>query len=266
MVDAEKAVVRISETEETEKDLTERTLTQWTLSQDSSRKASMAKTLFGKRSLERRDFVSINNDVYNLFFLSDVFGQGYWFGLYVFTLKTALYCFFAIDVASTERPSWPDVDKLVLASQFLMLPIAVAMQDDLMTSFFQISNIKWDDSILVQHPGATYPKYKFSFFCRFTDGLFSLAINFLVLLSAASVPELFLNFAALQFLQSIDNIALDMAAQGFLSNRLEQDAVAVQRAELPKRREDHPMKTLDTVFFCVTVALLILVLALIIFL
>jgi hypothetical protein len=39
------------------------------------------------------------------------------------------------------------------------------------------------------------------------DGQFSLFVNFVILLSATQVLSLFLNFAALQFIQTIDIIA-----------------------------------------------------------
>lgn len=59
-----------------------------------------------------------------------------------------------------------------------------------------------------QHPGASKRKYHVAMAC-FVDGCYSLLANFVVMLNAKTVLGLFLNFAALHFLQHIDNIALE---------------------------------------------------------
>jgi hypothetical protein len=46
------------------------------------------------------------------------------------------------------------------------------------------------------------------------DGLYSLIINFVLLLITDEVLSIFLNFAALGFLQSIDDVAFHLAAHG----------------------------------------------------
>lgn len=68
---------------------------------------------------EDREYVSLTDDVYTMFFLSNLFGPGFFYSAYVFALKMALYTFLALDVYKTGRPDM--VDKTVLAAQFLML-------------------------------------------------------------------------------------------------------------------------------------------------
>ena len=60
---------------------------------------------------------------------------------------------------------------------------------------------------------------------RFADGFLFLIINTAVmLLQKDDVLALFLNFAALQFLQSIDNIALDVCLNGYWTRSLQEAA------------------------------------------
>jgi len=77
-----------------------------------------------------------------------------------------------------------------------------------------------------------------------------------VLLAADSVLGLFLNFAALHFLQVIDNLALEMAAKGYLTDYMEQEATLAEAARLPKRKSDSILRTFDTILFVGTVAIL----------
>ena len=62
--------------------------------------------------------------------------------------------------------------------------------------------------------------------------LFIIIISSL-LVYATDVSSMFLNFAALQFLQCIDNSAYDMAEGGYLTDSLEETAKQVSETTLP---------------------------------
>lgn len=224
--------------------------------QDSHSNSSYDQTLDPDDSA--REFVSIHDDVYNLFFLCSLRGHAFVYSFYVFVLKMALYTFLAVDVMRHVSGDL-ESDTLVAMAQFFMLPVAVAMQDDLTATYYLVANIKYDDSIRKQHPHALRWKFNVATACRFFDGLYSLLVNFVVMIYAETVLSLFLNFAALQFLQTIDNIALDLAADGYLSDRLETAAVSVQNASLPKRSESNKLRALDTVLFVGTVGVLFII-------
>lgn len=203
---------------------------------------------------DEKDLVSINDDVYNMFFLSKFLGQAFFYAVYVFVLKMALFTFLIIDAIDTPIPD--NVDTKVVIAQFLMLPIAVSMQQDLIATFFLISNIKYDPILKPENPDANVIKFYVANICRGIDGMFSLLVNFIILLKADAVLSLFLNFAALQFLQHIDDLALEMAAKGYLSNRLEEVALRVQDAKLP-RRHHKILNLMDTVLFLSTFSALV---------
>jgi hypothetical protein len=186
------------------------------------------------------------DDVYSMLFLSSYGGPAFWYAGYVTFLKMALYTFLMID--AVDQPIPTDVDRKVLAAQFLMLPIAVAIQEDLTAFFFTVANVHYSHEIQGAFPDATCSKFYLANAFRGFDGCFSLAVNVVILLKANSVLALFLNFAALQFLQTIDNIALHLCLDGYLFDRLEQIAHQVMQVRLP-RRVDSSHNTLDSLFF-----------------
>lgn len=81
---------------------------------------------------------------------------------------------------------------------------------------------------------------------RFVDGLAFLFINTTLLLQATQVLSAFLNFAALQFLSSIDNVALHLARDGYLSESLEDIAGDVLLMKIARNHNERLQK-LDTV-------------------
>lgn len=195
-------------------------------------------------------WVSIVDDTYSMFFLSFIGGPAFYFSAYVFVLKMALFTLLTISILEIDDkfPARAEMDTKVIVAQALILPVAVAMQEDLMSSIFMITNVKYHPNIRDSNPGANKLKFFISCACRFVDGMYSLTVNFIVLITATQVKELLLNFAALQFLQSIDNLALQMAEDGFLGERLEEVGSNVKKAKLPLKTNEFS-RSLDTVIF-----------------
>jgi hypothetical protein len=200
------------------------------------------------------DYVEIHDDVYNMFFLSNIGGQAFFYAAYVFFLKLTLYTFLVIDALDEE--SSEITDPKVLAAQFLMLPIAVAMQEDLIATYYLIANVKFEDSLTLANPGARKWKFHAANLARGIDGVYSLLVNFVILIKATAVLPMFLNFAALQFLQTIDNLALRLAEHGYVTERLELVAHNVKTARLPQKRNKF-YRALDSIFFLTTFAFLL---------
>ena len=89
-----------------------------------------------------------------------------------------------------------------------------------MAVYARLANVKYDQDIMEISPYATPSKFALSFLLRFADGLYSLILNFILLLITDEVLNLFLNFAALGFLQSIDDVAFSVVANGYLGKSL----------------------------------------------
>jgi len=201
------------------------------------------------------EWVDINDDVYNMFFLSRFGGQAFWYSLYIFGLKITLYIFLAKDALAIPQPD--NVTETVLVTQFFMLPVAVAMQDDLIATYYLVANIKYSPLVKMESPHATKWKFHVANLCRGIDGMFSLLVNFIILLKATEVLSLFLNFAALQFLQTIDNIAVRLCADGYLTLRLESVANQVMTTKLPNKN-NAVFRSMDSILFISTFAALLI--------
>jgi len=200
--------------------------------------------------------ISIPNDIYSLWFVAEFGGQAFFYSIYIFMLKIVLFTFLALDAANDDNLVQNN-DPKVLITQILMVPVAVAMQTDLIDSYYMIANARYDEAIQKDIPCATRLKYTVSTMARWCDGAFSLIVNYLVLLAADSVLGLFLNFAALHFLQDIDNLGLTMAKNGFITDRMEEEAAKAETVRLRKRHASvRYWRSLDTILFLSTVLVL----------
>lgn len=59
---------------------------------------------------------------------------------------------------------------------------------------------------------------------------------FILVVTPNSVVEMFLNFAALEFITEVDEIAFALAVRGYLSAKMKESCVAVQKFHLPPRK------------------------------
>ena len=176
-------------------------------------------------------------------------------------IKIVLYSLLALDLWSQSGGRFDEGNTLIRTTQFFLLPVAVALQEDLIHVYTRIANIRYDKRILQTSPAATEFKFALSFLLRFCDGLYSLIINFVLLLITDEVLALFLNFAALGFLQSIDDVAFHLAKHGYLGDRMEDNCVTVIESSLPRRVGDCFTNSLDTVLFVATYAVMVLIFA-----
>jgi hypothetical protein len=154
--------------------------------------------------------------------------------------------------------SFPDSSKvpsMVKSTQFFLMPVNFALQEELVVTFFIYGNIKWHKAILELNPGAYKWKFHMGNMFRLLDGLSFLFINTTLLLQATDILGMFLNFAALQFLQSIDNVALDLAKDGYLSEQLEDVANKVAFMKLPKNNNEL-LQMMDSFLMGVTFTIL----------
>lgn len=201
----------------------------------------------------------LHDDVYSMMFLAKLWTAAFLYAVMVFLLKIALFSFLAYELSSGDGAAGSILatkSGIVLAAQFLMIPVAVAIQEDLISSFALIANIKYDKRIMRVCPGATSNKWVFASSCRILDGFYSLSINFVLLLQAEAILPLFLNFAALQFLQTIDNVAFNLSVNGYLPGNIERIAIAATKLKLPKK-ESELMSKLDSGLFLLTYFLMV---------
>jgi Ca2+-binding EF-hand superfamily protein len=214
--------------------------------------------------LEDEDMEKLEEDVYNMFFLAEIGSQAFWFSLFVWMLKLGLIYMIAYDLYTTYEFPPSDNPSVVRLTQLMLLPVNIAIQEELVVTFFIYANLRWDETILEVSPHATSSKYHAANMMRCIDGLSFLFINTTLLLQATGILGMFLNFAALGFLQTIDNVALRLARDGYLSDKLEDVAESVDVMKLP-RNNNECLQVMDSVFLCLTYLILLIAWALVAF-
>lgn len=218
------------------------------------------------RAQKESDTYVLAEDVYAFIFVAPVFSVPFFFSLYVIATKIIVY-FILIKGINDD-----DFDELIpstTTAKFFLIPVAVAMQEDLIHSFFCAANISYSPSVLEISKSATKPKLGLSFLLRTFDGAFSLIVNFYLMLTTATTLGVFLNFAALGFLQSIDDVFYELVTKGFFGDAMEHMATLCKQVEFPRRSGDDNAKLgclrvshLDGVFFALTLFICIVIYAL----
>ncbi|CAJ1963697.1 unnamed protein product [Cylindrotheca closterium] len=197
----------------------------------------------------------VGEDVYGLIFVCPVFSQAFFFAFLVVMVKFSLFLFLLVDLYRQSQGGeafFAPKDTLIRATEFLLLPIAIALQEDLIYVYIRVANIIYDPKLMNESPSATKCKFVMSFVLRLMDGLFSLTINFVLIMTTETVLGIFLNFAALHFLQGIDDVAFQMAHEGFLGDRMEYRCQEVQQTKMKRRVGDAFTNALDSVLFLLT--------------
>ena len=145
-------------------------------------------------------------DVYNMLYLSDLWSQAFFYSLYITFTKTGLYvlllCTFkkSLIVIIAKHA---DVDLSIQIAQLFLLPVAIVMQEELLTSFFVFSHLRgYSPAIQKRHPGATRWKFFASQGARFVDGAIFLFLNFSVMLSQEEGVSLCLTGPTRPFVQT----------------------------------------------------------------
>jgi len=140
--------------------------------------------------------------------------------------------------------------------KFFLIPVAIAMQSDLMEVYAGISNVKYDKSVMEISNYATFWKFNLSYLLRFFDGILSLSVNFGVMLETNDVLGVFLNFAALHFLQDIDNVFYVLVEKGFFGDSMEHMSHVCKQIQWPRRRGTNKLSVilteLDSICFGIT--------------
>lgn len=158
-------------------------------------------------------------------------------GAFVFLLKNAIFALVMVNLINFDtrfnRLGVPvSVDSAVVISQFLAFLISVLTQNDLITSLVTFYHGYSKSMVEVYgrdgRGGGTRFQWMLAIFCSFLDGLFGLVATFMLIVTSATVLDVLLNFAAVEFVSGLDEAAFALAQLGFLGvgNRAEAKIVA----------------------------------------
>jgi len=205
----------------------------------------------------------IAEDIYNLFFLSKNWTFPFWWAIAFISQKLILFGIVAYYIyrpgdgfrdQQKGRTDWP-AKPIVQATQFLLIPVAIFITEELIITMNVLSVLGW--AKLENHPQATRLKFFIANALRALDGMTWLFIIASLMLYAVDILELFLNFAALQFLQSVDNAAYDMAKGGYLFWGCELMATNVSMTTLPTKRGSW-REYIDTIMLITIILVLVM--------
>lgn len=207
----------------------------------------------GDESFDNEEAYPLTDDVYSFIVAAPVTSTPFLFAFYVILVKYLVYGILASGIEASDLPDSASVQVV----KFLLIPVAIAMQEDLIHVYASIANITYDENVLEISSSATKCKLIFSFVLRFIDGVLSLGVNFAVMLTTdGGVLSVLLNFAALHFLQSIDDVFFVLVEKGFFGDVMEHMSNLCKQIAFP-RRTSHSgcMTALDSILFFLTLVI-----------
>ena len=108
------------------------------------------------------------------------------------------------------------------------------MQGELIHAVSYIVRAKYDPNMTQIATNATDLKYNLSLALELLDGVLSLCVNTMAIMTTTQMLDIFLNFARLYFLQDIDRIGYELIEAGFFGQTMELWCHVVNRIiELP---------------------------------
>jgi hypothetical protein len=184
-------------------------------------------------SFHERERLPLSEDVYAFIVACPVRSAPFWFAAYFIIVKYIIYGILLSDISNDEE--YENGQYMVQVVKFFLIPVAVTMQDDLMTVYANIANKKYDATVMKPSKYATQTKFIIANTARLLDGLLSLGVNFGVMLMTNTILGVFLNFAALHFLQYIDNIFYELVDKGFFGDSMEYATTLCKQISFPRR-------------------------------
>jgi len=171
-------------------------------------------------SYKDKETYDMKEDIYAFIVAAPFLSTPFFFACYVIATKYIVYGTLLSGISFTVFDG-TNFNKYSVMVKFFLIPVAVSMQGDLMAVYEKLANILYDPKALEINQYATRAKFHLAYGMRFVDGLLSLSVNFLTMLKTGDVLSVFLNFAALHFLQDIDDVFYTLVVKGFFGDKIE---------------------------------------------
>ncbi len=216
----------------------------------------------------RRDYVesSLSEDVYTLMMTNSLYRKSWWFGFVIFVLQiTLLSIIFHIQLRSSIGSTPFDVPFQVTgdvrASQILAIFIAIMISRDIFMpikdlTILWISKKEWitvineiatdDYRSLRSMQNNVFDRPIDEKLCwlvhiflpnllKFAQGMLVLVITFVIVIQADDTIELFKDFAAMQIISELDDVAFYLASHGYFGKKLKEDSNASKNIKVADR-------------------------------
>lgn len=161
----------------------------------------------------------LTQNTYSLIYVAPYSSSAFFFGIFFALFQFGMAYLAFSDLIEWEDPSNPlrvpeHVDWEVEAAGFLALTLAVPLFKDVMDSTRKLGE-GW-------HPvnpedGTTAFKFYLAYMMQFVVGCLFQVVIFLLVIQSTAVIDMFLNFAALSFVTEVDDVAFQLAKDGYLT-------------------------------------------------
>ena len=170
------------------------------INNNNNKKEQFRQSLVTSQMLSHKQHGSYDmaEDVYAFIVAAPIFSWSFLFASYVIATKYIVYATLLNGIYFKDLGG---ADPAATAVKFFLIPVAIAMQSDLMAVYEYLANVRYDKEVLSISSHATFTKFVLAYILRLADGVLSLSVNFGVMLVTDEVLGVFLNFAALHFLQ-----------------------------------------------------------------
>lgn len=121
------------------------------------------------------------------------------------------------------------------ASQYIAVVIAVLTQTDIFTSLSGLVMVGYHSVVRKSHPHACRASWYYSNILRFVEGLAVICVTFFFICQESNILDLFMNFAAVEFISELDNAAFWLAAMGYAGTQVQAYAKEAGDVSLPYR-------------------------------
>lgn len=187
-------------------------------------------------SYKQQGSYDIPEDVYAFITVAPVTSYPFVFACLVIAIKYIVYVSLLFDIQDYQPSIGEETsEKIATAVKFFLIPVTVAMQEDLMAVYAGLANARYDDKVLRISTSATKTKFALAYLLQLIDGILSLIVNFHKMLLEKEILNVFLNFAALHFLQDIDDVFYALVEKGFFGDRMEHMATVCKQISWPRR-------------------------------
>ena len=203
--------------------------------------------------------LNLTEDIYSFVLACSTRSVAFVFAIYFIFVKYLCYGVLLVNLVAQEYQG--EQNKVgVIATKFLMIPVSVSMQEDLITVYYNVANKRYDALTYKRNMSATWPKWVLCNLLRAIDGFLGLLVNFYVMLVNTDILDIFLSFAALHFLQFIDDVIYELAEKGFFGHKLEQATIACKVITFTRRTQtgdrcNNMITDLDTILLVSSIIL-----------
>jgi hypothetical protein len=190
---------------------------------------------------EEKEEVALPRDIFSLLFVSRIISLGFLYSFCFYALQLGIHFLILYNLLRDAPENNPlkvplSVEIDVIGAQFCALLVSVISQEDMLTSLNMI-RVGYNRDVLNNFPAATRLKWALSNVFRFSEGILSVFVSFIFIVQSTEVLELFLNFAAMQFVSMLDNIGFQLAHDGYMFGSLQTDTRKIIKTVRLNRRE-----------------------------